>query len=345
MNSRNQLRPSGTWLVLALILLPLGGLARGENDSKSPKKPVKTFPNLVFETMSPGIVPAESIRVAFYNVENFSDGIKDGKKRTEDEAYQQAKSAAGILNQINADVLFLFEIENAAVVDLLRSFLSVEYRMSIISDWNSGHGHDRLNAAILSRFPLVDCREIDFGMMKTPRPPRGLLRAAIDLDPDTRLVCYGVHLKSNWGNADLNIDKRRGGLEWLVRDATAYRESRPNQKLEFLVVGDFNVDPASPGFSQDHSLEPLKGWVDFWKGRLLRERVTLPSRAGDPDRKFLPVTFDRAYGSPELAKDPWRAGSPQVVPLGVDTHDIFAAPGASMKHVSDHFPVYLDIQK
>lgn len=58
-------------------------------------------------------------------------------------------------------------------------------------------------------------------------------------------------------------------------------------------------------------------------------------QAGDAARIIEPLNLD--------GREPWYTRPPQVVQKGMDLDDIHARPGLSAKHVSDHYPIYVDL--
>ena len=217
------------------------------------------------------------------------------------------------------------------------------YPFACITRFGSGNEARLLNIGVLSRVPIAGLRELDFSAMKGQgRPPRGALNFYLDLGDGRRLLVYGVHLKSNFGNRYKNISQRINALDLVRKDAEAIRRKNPDITWEVLVLGDMNVDPDAPEFERDPTLRPLKDWVDLWHGRPLAERITLPTRYGDPALVFPPATFDRFVVSPELREKPWVAGAPGVIQEGVDTQNVLTLPGEK-NHVSDHYPVWVDV--
>jgi endonuclease/exonuclease/phosphatase family metal-dependent hydrolase len=163
-------------------------------------------------------------------------------------------------------------------------------------------------------------------------------------DEHTRLLLYGVHLKSNWGAALSNMHRRQAALQFIRSDSTRMAEAMPEYRWEIAVVGDMNVDPENEAFWSDSSLQPLSDWHDLWTGRSISERTTIPARMGDPDRMFPSAAFDRIIASPALTSSPWRMQPLQVLARGVNTNNIFARTGMpDSDHVSDHYPVFTDI--
>ena len=288
--------------------------------------------------------PGERIRVASYNIEHFTDGVGDGPERTPERMQEQARRAARLLDEIKPDILLVMEVENAASLAALNGFLSDPLPEARVTRLGDGSNDDqKMNLAVLSRFPLAGQQETDFGPLTGPgRPTRGFIRAEVDLGEGHRLVLYAVHLKSNFGHRPRNIAQRKATLELIAADARALAASRPDLTWEMLVAGDTNVDPELPEFAGDPSLQPLKEWKDLWRGRPLADRTTLPTRYGDPALEFPPACFDRLFASRELLQSPWKVGAPQVLQKGVDTRRVTSMPGEG-EHISDHYPIYVDV--
>ena len=286
------------------------------------------------------------LRIASYNLQDFSDAIKDGDARTPAQAQNQAQGAALNLSEIDPDIAIVEEVENDRALGMLNQRMKKPYPFAAITRFASkGDYTEKLNIAVLSRLPLAGLREMDFGYLEGPgRPPRGLLSFMVDLGDDRRLLVYGVHLKSNYGEQEKDRAKRRNAMSILVNDAESVRAKYPKFQWEVLVAGDTNVDPDDSQFATDPSFEPLKGWIDLWRGIPLPERVTLPTRLGDPTNTFPAVTFDRFFVSPEMTNHPWVVGVPHSLQRGTDTNSVFTLPGDN-GHVSDHYPIYLDLAR
>lgn len=285
----------------------------------------------------------ERIRVAFYNIENFSDGDGDGLDRTPERVAAQARDAAALIDEIQPDLLFLAEIENEQALRILNAALANPFPFGWVARFGVEDGHtEKLHAALLSRFAPDEIVELDFGAMQGGgRPPRGALRAVFDLGEGHRLAAYTVHLKSNYGYRPRNMYKRKHALEPITADARALRKQK-GANWEILLLGDFNVDPESPEFQDDWSLSPLRGWTDLWRGSSLDARTTVPTRYGDPARAFPPVCFDRIFVAGDATNAPWRVSAPAVLPRGVHTENVHVLPGDA-GHVSDHYPVWVDL--
>lgn len=287
----------------------------------------------------------DRVRLASYNLQDFTDGRGDGDLRTPDRAERQARNAAALLDEINPDLVVIQEVENERALRLLNDRCARPFPAAFICRFAPGGDQDQKhNIALLSRLPVTGLRELDFGRLEgDARPPRGALSLVVELGEGHRLLVYGVHLKSNYGDRDKNVAKRWYALDIVAHDADRIRSKYPECEWEIVVAGDMNVDPESPGFAGDKSLEPLAGWLDLWQDRPLEQRITLPTRRGDPAAEFDPVTFDRFHASTELRQAPWIADLPQVLQKGCDTGHVQTAGGENDLHVSDHYPVWVDI--
>jgi uncharacterized protein len=325
------------------LLTMTAALAAAEDLTVSDSPSVQS-PQIVIFDRGRLLPVGDKIRIASYNLQDFTDGISDGDQRTQEQAKNQANWAAASLSEIDPDIVLLDEVENDGALILLNERMKEPYPLACITRFAwSWLSRDKLNIALLSRVPVENLRELDFEHLSgKARPPRGVLTFSVDLGGNRRLLVYGVHLKSNYGSREMNQLKRRNALFLLRRDAADVVARSPKRSWEVLVAGDMNTDPANKEFADDITLQPLKGWVDLWRGAPLPERVTLPTRLGDPAQLFPPATFDRFFASSELTTRPWSAERPNVLHRGTDTNDIFTLPGQN-GHISDHYPVWVDL--
>jgi endonuclease/exonuclease/phosphatase family metal-dependent hydrolase len=336
------------WLAAMLLsILAPASTGAGEFVPLSGRLTVDTPKTVVLERKALAPVGAR-LRIASYNLQDFTDGRGDGDLRTPERAARQAKDAAALIDEINPDVMVIEEVENERALLTLNTSLTNPFPAAFITRFGSGWWwrSQKLNIALLSRLPVTGLRELDFGRFEGEGcPPRGSLSFIVELGGDQRLLVYGVHLKSNFGERPRNIARRWHALDIVKNDAEQMRSKDPQYDWEIVIAGDFNTDPESAGFADDETLEPLKGWLDLWQGRPLAERTTLPTRRGDPLLEFDPVTFDRFYASTELRQSPWIAGLPQVLQKGCDTNSVKTSAGENDVHVSDHYPVWVDVVK
>lgn len=289
----------------------------------------------------------ETLRLATYNIQNLTDGVDDGWGRTSRKTTRQVEGAARVINSIQPDILVTQETENMAIVKRLNGLLDHPFRYLYVSQFSSSKRDEKLNISLLSRLPLLEVRELDFTAV--PNPPihlsRGAMRFQVDLGGNRRLLGYGVHLKSNYGEYEDNVLKRLTSTRIIRDDADALIAAHPELDFEVIVLGDTNVDPDLDPWKDDPSFTPFEGWMDLWRGVPMDVRTTLDSRMGDPEMYYDPVAFDRMIVSPELRESPWSVSLPTVVRMGVDTNNVYVGAGENEIHVSDHYPVYIDLQR
>lgn len=329
-------------------LLSSTGCATTETDPPPPPPPglvqvPDTFRQPDIKIASLG----ERVRVASYNIKDFNDGENDGFYRTPTVLERHVQAAAKVIDGLDADMVVIQEIENLAILQRLNETLAQPYPLGYITRFDENGRNQKLNIALLTRIEPLDVRELDFNYLGPMpiKPPRGTLRFSFDLGQDRVLLGYGVHLKSNHGNADTNPAKRKAGLELIRRDAEQLTSADPSLTWEVLITGDMNTDPDNEKFRDDPSLDPVADWHDLWRGRPIEERTTIPTREGDPAYAFPPAAFDRIIVSPAMKEAPWKAGDPQVIKQGVRVDNCYVHPGQDETTASDHFPFYLDLQR
>lgn len=290
---------------------------------------------------------ATRLRVGYYNIEMFTDGINDSDRRTEELARIQASGAAGIIDEFEPDILMLSEVENGRVVTLLNDALANPYPAGYVVLYGSGTTRiEDMNSAMLTRFKPESVSEIDFGPLTGEgRPARGFFRAIFHLGDQHYLAVYSAHLKSNYGNRRRNQAQRYHAMRMVREDAETLTGAHPERRWEMLLLADFNSDPLSPKFGGDPTWRVLTDWSDLWSEHpSVYERHTIPTRFGDPRLEFPPALFDRVLANPGMREAPWVVSLPDVVAKGVVTADITVKPG-EQGHVSDHYPVYVDLTR
>ena len=325
-------------LLLWLLSLPRPGL-----------RVARLAPVLAPEAGTPDAAVAGRVRIATYNLEHFTDGRRDEPERTPEVFATHARDAAAIIAEADPDILVLQEVENGRTLEFLNDQFANPYAYIYISKLRQTSGaREKLNLALLSRFRPRNVRQLGFqDLAGAGRPTRGSLAAEFDLGADVRLLVYGIHLKSNYGEAPRNQAQRAIALHHIAADAVAETFRNVPAATAAVILGDTNVDPDTEQFAADPSLEPLAGaFVDLWRGRPLEERTTIPTRqAGDTNLVFPPAAFDRVFVSKNLAAaGPWRALPPQALQKGTVTTNNLTQPGFG-GHVSDHHLVYVDLAR
>lgn len=302
-------------------------------------------PLKAFEEGRVSDVPAR-FRLASYNIQDFTDGVDDGFDRTEVMVQRQAAAAARMLDEVDPDMVVFQEIENGNSLSILNGKLKKPFPLAYITEFERRGRKDRLNVGLMTRLPVSDLVEIDLGEVQHPANlSRGAINFQVDLGEGRRLLVYGVHLKSNYGEAADNIVKRSEALKIIRAHAEVVMAQLPDVTWEAIILGDTNVDPELDQFKEDPSFAAIADWVDLFRGYPIEQRTTIPRRVGDPAMEFASACFDRIFVMPELKSVPWTVGPPQVLQKGVATDNVYVNPGENDSHVSDHYPVFVDISR
>jgi len=297
--------------------------------------------------------PKKQIRIATFNLEHFTDARNDGPERTPQLYMAQAEGAAEIIQEADPDILLLQEIENGRTLEFLNTQFDAPYPYIYVTRLHRSSGDkEKLNLGMLSRLKPSKVRQLGFSELGgAGRPSRGSLAAEFFLGEGSRLLVYNIHLKSNYGDAPRNRAKRARALHQIADDAVALQYRYDPMPTSIVILGDTNVDPDTPAFADDPSLQPLVGgYTDLWLGRPLKERITIPTREsgefGDPLMVFPPSAFDRVFVSQNLTegRGKWAAQPLQTLQKGVNTSNNLAKPGSD-GHITDHHLVYVDLKR
>ncbi len=332
---------------LIVCLVGLAGLKASAQEGLYPIVGVPVLEDAV-TVREPRALPAptQRFRVAFYNIEHFTDGIDDGNHRSRQDAERQARGVAALLDAVRPDLAIFSEIESDTCVEMVNRSLARPFPGCFITSFDAGNSA-RMNIALLTRLPILEAREIDFHTLMGPgRPPRGALRVIARLSDGHKLLIYGVHLKSNVGEKARNMVLRRNAAELIANNARELMESEPETQWEAMIIGDMNIDPWMPAFVGDTSLLPFRAWSDLWLLRPGGQVPTLPGEAESVDDEgYYDVTFDRVLVNAALRDPPWVAGWPEVFPYGHEAGARLPNGQRLADPVSDHLMFYFDITR
>jgi endonuclease/exonuclease/phosphatase family metal-dependent hydrolase len=135
-----------------------------------------------------------------------------------------------VLRQIKADVIALQEVvsnDNGPAEKIQARFIADELGLEMTMGVNRRHRGGVYGIVLLSRFPIVESRNLDITVRG--REPRGCLHTGIRLDSDTVLDIYTLHL----GTACL--ERRHQARRLLDTEILNRRHTAPR-----IMLGDFN---------------------------------------------------------------------------------------------------------
>ncbi len=262
----------------------------------------------------------DELTVVAYNVENYFDVFDDPYSDDDGTAVKarvQIQALANAIAALDADVVFLQEIENeAALVGMVAEFLpDAGYLHAIVMPTNSTRG---INLGVLSRVPVLSATSHRWKPFFHPDDPsrepyyfaRDLQEIHLDVGRDAPLIAFNVHLKSN---SSRDGDPR--SMKWRTAEAAAVKDATrailaDDPEAWVIAAGDFNSDfmvapdqegpwPAMAHLREPETAGPFRGkrvLVDVHDGLPRKQRESHPGDAFYP-----PANFDYILASPALA--------------------------------------------
>lgn len=200
--------------------------------------------NLNTFTDKTAIPHAESLKVAFYNVENLFDTIRNpltfdaeftpkGARRWTTERYQlKISHIAQVLDELQADLVGLAEVENEEVIrDLL---------LTMSQDYNYIHRHTAdsrgIDVALLYRGSSFIPERISQEGAPTLHRDFLIIEGELNNEPLCIIICHMPAVPN--GTA-----LRNQAAQLLNHLTDSLLNQRPNRKL--IIMGDFNATPSS----------------------------------------------------------------------------------------------------
>lgn len=266
----------------------------------------------------------QTLRIVTWNIEWFPGRTPQPTVRAE---AAHREDVAEYLPTLEPDILIMQEIRNRDAAQFLVDQLP-DLALHVVSAFVRPERTISQQIVIASRFQVLESYEqlftgaaYDYGDME---PYRGFVFAALASPLGGTLLVYGVHLKSNWGEADANVAMRESGVRQIL-EHVAMKERRYASKgpVQIVIGGDFNVRFNLEDREDERTIAILTdaGFHSTWEGVPLEERITWPPRGGFP-----PACFDYI-----LTK-----GLPPL------TAEVLFKPAWAL---SDHRPVLLSIPR
>ena len=244
---------------------------------------------LAAEPEAPFTGQGEVVSVVTWNIEWFP-----GRSPRANESQQEAHRAevAEYVPGLGADILLLQEIrdEEAAqfIVDQLPGL-----ELNVVSRFVRPNPLISQQVVIASRFPaLAGFMELFRGPgydREEGDPYRGFAFAALESPWGGTLLVYSVHLKSNRGDAGVNIPMRESAARQILAHIAEMTEEYASRgEVQVIVGGDFNVilDRPEGGGEETIDLFLAEGFRSTWEGVPFADRVTWPARGRFGDASF-----------------------------------------------------------
>lgn len=270
-----------------------------------------------------------TIAIATYNVRNLFDQYDNPyttDEITKPKLPKELDVLATCIKKVDADILFLQEIEYGGVLDQFAKDRLPEYPYIVENPTSDPRG---ATLGILSKVPIkqivshrLDPLTPDGRNLLYNRFARDLLRIDIEPQPGLKISLYNVHLKSK-RNTDGDPHSTRWRLAEAMKIAEILKNDYNSGIKKFVIMGDFNdTFESNPLHAIRNALPaPL---VDA------NDNIPLKSRVTYEDSRFSEA-IDFIFISPDLA--------PARIP---DSGVIFR--GKPFTSASDHFPVKAVLQ-
>ncbi len=231
---------------------------------------------------------AQEVKIAFWNVENLFDEYRNALTKDEellrsDQVIQKMKNDARVINQLDADIIGLAEVENIALVRrLVDGFLSRRgYTHLALFEGKDTRGID---VALLSKHPFL-ATSVDI-----PGFSRSLLAARFSLKGEPFYVIVN-HWKSRLqGGEQVRLRCAQVAADYVKKSIRQYE----GKSVPVILLGDFNDTPG------DESLKYLQ------RQGLINTMLTIPKQNrwtlgyyNSSSRKMDLLCFDQIFISPE----------------------------------------------
>lgn len=187
-----------------------------------------------------GSAPAETFRVAAYNVENYLDQPTESRRNIKSEA-SKAKVREVIL-AMKPDVIAFEEMGSLSALLELRD--SLKKQGLDLPHYEHIQGFDtNIHVAVLSRFPIVARRphtnETFLLNGRRFQVSRGFSEVDIKVNDRYQFTLIGAHLKSRRQSAEADEAELRLEEGKLLR-AVVEKRLNENPDVNLVVLGDFN---------------------------------------------------------------------------------------------------------
>ena len=198
-------------------------------------------------------VSGETIKIAFWNVENLFDLIDDphtndnefainGRKNVTQEIYDlKLKNMAEVIDALDTDILGLCEIENRFVLKELDSAVARDYKI-IHYDSPDNRGIDVALLYDPKKLTVTHSEPVTV-TLPTGRPTRDILYVKATF-AQTDLHLFVNHWPSKYGGAEKSIPLRAAAGKTLRIEVESILSQDSN--AEIVIMGDLNDEPIDP---------------------------------------------------------------------------------------------------
>jgi endonuclease/exonuclease/phosphatase family metal-dependent hydrolase len=228
-------------------------------------------------------------RITTWNLEWFPNG--SAREATPEKQAQRIQAAAGVLKELNPDILLLQEVRDYDACNRLAEAIQPgAYTVAICSAFKGGKQEE----AILAKIPAQAAWSESWKSMEGIDPPRGFAFAWFKIG-NANIGIYSVHLKSNLvthgdpvAETAKNIRKREVGIDQLMTHVRDFIGAKIPAINRFIIGGDFNTNHDQAMFAAEKTLDALGtgAFRSVFDAIPFEQRITHPGTHGFPDATF-----------------------------------------------------------
>ncbi len=232
----------------------------------------------------------EHVRVVTWNIEWFPGRTPQPTERA---AKAHREDVAEYLPTLEPDIFLAQEIRNREAAGFLVDQLP-GLELHVISKFVRDNQKLSQQILIASRFQSIESDEqlftgdaYDYGDME---PYRGYVFTALESPFGGTLLVYAVHLKSNWGDRDVNVAMRESGARQILKHVSKMKNRFADRgPIQVVIGGDFNVRLNLEDKEDELTIDIFTeaGFHSTWQDVPFGDRITWPPRGGFP-----PACFD-----------------------------------------------------
>jgi endonuclease/exonuclease/phosphatase family metal-dependent hydrolase len=229
-----------------------------------------------------------AIRVVSWNIQWFPGRSPEA---TENAQQRHREQVAAYLPGLSPDILILQEIRDEEAAQLLVDTVP-GLELHVATDFQRPWTNLSQQIVIASRYPAkAGFAELFTDIYSHPEaePYRGYAFAALDMPDGSTLLVYGVHLKSNLGEAEHNVAIREeSARQILLHVEEMVEEFGAAGPVAVVVGGDFNLLLEREDMAHEQTLDLFleAGFHWSWDGVPKENRVTWASMGGYGDACF-----------------------------------------------------------
>jgi endonuclease/exonuclease/phosphatase family metal-dependent hydrolase len=228
-------------------------------------------------------------RITTWNLEWFPNG--SAREATPEKQAQRIQAAAGVLKELNPDILLLQEVRDYDACNRLAEAIQPgAYTVAICSAFKGGKQEE----AILAKIPAQAAWSESWKSMEGIDPPRGFAFAWFKIG-NANIGIYSVHLKSNLvthgdpvAETAKNIRKREVGIDQLMTHVRDFIGAKIPAINRFIIGGDFNTNHDQAMFAAEKTLDALGtgAFRSVFDAIPFEQRITHPGTHGFPNATF-----------------------------------------------------------